>query len=142
MKRQSGGQSKFNPVLAEKLLAMLEEYDRVTACQAVGIGRRTFYYWYNEGKDDVANGRDTEKAEFYVAANKARYVFKGDVIRAMRREGIKGNVQAGKAILQAEDRRTWGDSIQVTEELKVMFDRLKENLDPEIYRKVIDALED
>ena len=142
MKRPSGGQTKFNAIMAEELLEALKDYDRLTACQMVGIGRSTYYYWYNEGKADFNDGRDTEKARFYVSANKSRAAFKEPHITALKREGKNGNVQANKIILSAEDRRTWGDSIQVTEELKVMFDRLKENLDPEIYRKVIDALEE
>jgi len=134
--------TKLNDALLEQLLEELKEVDRTTACQSVGIDRMTLYRWCEEGKKDLHAGRDTEKAHLYVQVNKARADFKRPVVESMRSEGSRGNVQAGKMVLQAEDRKTWGDSIQVQEETKEVMRRIKSVLSPEDYEKVLTAIEE
>lgn len=71
--RHPGGRpSKFNPELANKLVEYIS--NRVpykVAATAVGITERIFYKWLNEGKKDIEEEFESEKAKFFHALKKA-----------------------------------------------------------------------
>jgi hypothetical protein len=120
------------------LLQYLRDYDIRTACQYTGITTPTYYAWKNKGKQDLNDGVNTIESRFYVESEKARAVYKGEVISALRGKALEGDVPAGKMILGSSDRKTWGDKIQVEQEIEKFMGKLKERLPDDVYQQVLD----
>jgi hypothetical protein len=130
--------SKLSEGMMRELIPLLETYDQTTACELVGITYTTLYNWRTRGKKDFQNEEDTIYARLFLRSQKARGQFKKPVVDSVRREALRGNPASQKMLLQAVDRKTWGDKIQVEQEIEKFMAKLKERLPDEVYQQVLD----
>jgi hypothetical protein len=133
---------KLNKTLMAELLLHLESLDQTTACELVGITYNTLYNWRKKGKKDHIAGEDTIYAELWLHSQKARGIMKKPVVDSVRREAIRGNPASQKMLLQATDRRTWGDKVEVNAEIEKALDKIQEVVTPEVFNTIMEALEE
>ncbi len=128
--------------IAENLISDLERFDVRTACQFSGIANTTYYNWKRAGRRDVRHGIESVYANFWRRSERARGLYKGPIVSALRTKALEGDAPAAKMCLIASDRATWGDQIKLSDEIDRFLTKLKQGLTDEEYQKVLDVVED
>lgn len=83
-----GRPSKLTPDIIERMSGhFLEGGHPELVCSLVGVSRRCYYYWLEDGEADLENDRDTLHAEFCLRTKKALALCESDAVKRMKAGG-------------------------------------------------------
>lgn len=142
MRRGRGRPTKFNKATADQIIQYIRAGAYIeTAAVAAGIDKATFYAWLKKG----AAASSGEFKAFHDAVNQAMAMAEvRDVL--IIGEAAKDSWQAAAWRLERKFPDRWGQTrrveVEVRKELEAFYDALERKLPPELYEKVLAAVDD
>ncbi len=105
--RRKGRRCKLTPELQDRIVELIRAGNYIeTVCQAVGIGKTTFYRWLERGRNSK-----TKKGkfwEFWNAIKKAESEAEAFYLDQIRKAAVEGRWQAAAWYLERKYPDRWG----------------------------------
>jgi transposase len=91
MSTKLGRKIKLTPELTERICEFIAKGNYIaTACQAAGIGKRTYYDWLERGERDLKDGTEGVYVHFSLATKKADVEAEQHLIGIIREASLTG----------------------------------------------------